>query len=200
MERACHRKLSKCLLDVIKDAICSKMISPRHKTYRRLISPSNKKNPEKLRLLVFLLLRDIIFVRIISLCNPFNHHQTTLIKIFKQVHHITTKQPLNPTGLYSVPSSSFYNCKNIHYLLWSRGFWRSLNNTYPIFLAPCIRCTNHLRNSCGLIDVNPHFIPPLLPVIQNVDLLWRHRYKSCSPAIAMSQWLIVPAWFLWTLS
>ena len=89
--------------------------------------------------------------------------------------------------------------KNIRFLLWNQGFWRSLSNTYTIFLTPCIRCTNHVCDSFGLIDVNPHFIPSLLLMIQNVDLLWHHRYKSWSPAIVMSQWPIVPAWFLWTL-
>ena len=88
--------------------------------------------------------------------------------------------------------------KNIHYLLRNRGLWRSLNNIYPIFLTPCIGCTNHLRDSCDLTDVNPHFILSLLRMIQNVDLLWRHWYKSRSPAIVTSQWLIVPAWLLWT--
>ena len=90
--------------------------------------------------------------------------------------------------------------KNVRYFLWNRGLWRSLNNTYPTFLTPCIRCTNHLCDSCDLIDVNPHFIPSLLPMIQNADLLWRHRYKSGSPAIVTSQWLMVSAWVLWTLS
>ena len=66
--------------------------------------------------------------------------------------------------------------KNIRYLLWNRGFWRSLNNTYQIFLTPCIRCTNRLCDSWGLIDVNPHFIPSLLPKIQNGrQQLWRHN-------------------------
>ena len=32
------------------------------------------------------------------------------------------------------------------------------------------------------------FIPSLLQMIQNVDLLWRHRYKSRPPAIVTSQW------------
>ena len=68
--------------------------------------------------------------------------------------------------------------KNIRYLLWNRGLWRSLKNTYLIFLTPCIRRTNHLCDPCDLTDVNPHFIPSLLWMIQNVDLLWRHRYKS----------------------
>ena len=90
--------------------------------------------------------------------------------------------------------------KNIRYLLWNGGCWRSLINTYPIFLTPFIRCTNHLCDSCDLTDVNPHFIPSLLRKIQNVDLLWRHRYKSRPQAIVMLQWPIVPAWLLWTLS
>ena len=90
--------------------------------------------------------------------------------------------------------------KNICYILWNWGFWRSLNNTYPTFLTPCIRCTNHLCDSWGLIDVNPHFIPSLLPMIQNVDLLRRHRYKSLPPAIVTSQSQIVSAWLLWMLS
>ena len=42
--------------------------------------------------------------------------------------------------------------KNIRYLLWNRGLWRSLNNTHPIFLTPCIQCTNHLCDSCDLTD------------------------------------------------
>ena len=90
--------------------------------------------------------------------------------------------------------------KNIRYLLWNWGFWCSLNSTYPTFLTLCIRCTNHLYDSCDLTDVNPHFIPSLLGMIQNVDLLWRHRYKSRPPAIVTSQWPIVPAWLLRTLS
>ena len=73
--------------------------------------------------------------------------------------------------------------KNICYLLWNKGLWRSLNNTYPIFLTPCIRCINQLYDSYDLTDVIWHFIPSLLQMVQNVDLLWRHRYKSRSPAI-----------------
>ena len=88
--------------------------------------------------------------------------------------------------------------KNIRYLLWNRGFWCSLNNTYPLFPTLCIRCTNHLCDSCDLTDVNPHFIPSLLRMIKNVDLLWRHRYKSRPTATVTSQWTIVPAWLLWT--
>ena len=33
--------------------------------------------------------------------------------------------------------------QNIRYLLWNRGAWRLLKNTYTLFLTPCIRCTNH---------------------------------------------------------
>ena len=94
---------------------------------------------------------------------------------------------------------SYYNCENIRYLLWNRDFFCSLKNTHTIFLTPCIRCTNHLCDSCGLTDVNPHFVPSMLPMIQNVDLLWRHRYKSWPPAF-VTQWPIVPVWFLWTFS
>ena len=57
--------------------------------------------------------------------------------------------------------------KNIRYLLWNGRFWRSLNNTYPIFLTPCIRCTNNLCDSCDLTDVNQHFIPSRLRMIWN---------------------------------
>ena len=53
------------------------------------------------------------------------------------------------------------------YGLWNQSLWRSLNNTYPIFLTPCIRCTNHLCDSCNLTDVNRHFIPSLLRMVQN---------------------------------
>ena len=48
--------------------------------------------------------------------------------------------------------SSIYHiiiAKNIHYLLWNRGFWRLLNITYTIFLTPYIQCTNLLCDSCG---------------------------------------------------
>ena len=65
------------------------------------------------------------------------------------------------------PLTWFINCfviyiiisKNIRYLLWNQGFWRSLNNTYPIFLTPCIRCTNHLCDSCDLTDRKSTFYP-----------------------------------------
>ena len=50
--------------------------------------------------------------------------------------------------------------KNIFYLHWNRGDWSSFHNTHQSFLALCIRCTNHLCDSCHLIDVNPHFTAP----------------------------------------
>ena len=103
------------------------------------------------------------------------------------------------TTLYTTKSIYFWNIllmvpriyiiitKNIRYLLWNGGFWRSLNNTYPIFLTPCIRCTNHLCDSCDLTDVNPYFIPSLLQwfkILTYCDVidtradhqrLWRHN-------------------------
>ena len=129
-----------------------------------------------------------------------DENKCNLSDVFRSNFHTLTDYDLNfyvatiVYGIYIIIS------KNIHYLLWDWGLWRSLNNTYPIFLNPCIRCTNYLCDSCALTDVNPHFIPPLFRMIQNVDLLWRHRYKSRSPAIVTSQWRIVPAWLLWTLS
>ena len=58
--------------------------------------------------------------------------------------------PFQPNIIYIIIT------KNIRYLLWNQGLWRSLNNTYPTFLTLCIRCTNHLCDSCDLTDVNPH--------------------------------------------
>ena len=88
--------------------------------------------------------------------------------------------------------------KNIRYLLWNRGFWCSLNNIYPIFLTLCIWCTNYLCGSCDLTEVNPHFIPSLLQMIENVDLLWRQELAAshcdvtmthCSRVVAMDAFL-----------
>ena len=52
----------------------------------------------------------------------------------------------------------------------------------------------------SLTDVNPHLIPPALPMISKYDLLWRHRYMSRQLAIVTSQWPIIPPLVLWTLS
>ena len=108
----------------------------------------------------------------------------------------------NDFSYLNVFTEVIYNMitKNNRYLLWNRGLWRSLNNTCPILLTPCIRRTNHLCDSCDLTDNKPHFIPSLLRMIQNVDILWRHRCKRRSPAIVTSQWPIVSAWLLRTLS
>ena len=88
--------------------------------------------------------------------------------------------------------------QNIRYLLWNRGFCRSLSNTYPIFLTPCIRCTNHLCDSCDLTDVNQHFIPSLHskcwpivtssilePTASNCDV----TMTDCSGVVAMGAFL-----------
>ena len=50
--------------------------------------------------------------------------------------------------------------KNIYYLRRNRGAWHSFHNTHQTFLAPCIRCINHLCDSYRLVDVNPHFTTP----------------------------------------
>ena len=125
-------------------------------------------------------------------------------KWIKALRYLTFSPEYSDPSTRRVNIKSVFTCiiikKNIRYLLWNRGFWCSLNNIYPIFLTPCIRCTNHLCDSCDLTDVNPHFIPSLLRMIQNVDLLWRQWYKSRPPATVTSQWPIVPAWLLWTLS
>ena len=116
---------------------------------------------------------------------------------------------LTSVNLNEVPSKmndTIYK-NNISYYNWKRY---PLSSLKPRFLALIeqhlpnisdpVYSPNHLCDSCGLIDVNPHFIPSLLPMIQNVGLLCHHRYKSWPPAIVTSQWPIVPAWFLWMLS
>ena len=57
------------------------------------------------------------------------------------------------------------NVKNICYLIWNRCAWCSLNNTYEACLAPCIRCADHLCDSCALSYINQHFISSQLPMI-----------------------------------
>ena len=75
--------------------------------------------------------------------------------------------------------------KNIRYLRWNRCAWHSFHNTHQTFLAPCIRCIDHLCDSCRSIDVNPHFTAPGCRYYfkinkKNVDLFWRHKYM-CPP-------------------
>ena len=72
-----------------------------------------------------------------------------------------------------------YITKHIRYLLWDRV------TEVQTLLAPCIRCTDHLCDSCLLTDF---------------DLFWHHWYMSWSLTIVTSQWAIVPTWSLWTLS
>ena len=42
-------------------------------------------------------------------------------------------------------------------LIWNRGAWRSVHNANQTFLVPCIRCTDHLCDSCRLTGINPNF-------------------------------------------
>ena len=116
---------------------------------------------------------------------------------------------------FNIKSTAYCNCpiyiiitKNIRYLLWNQGLWRSLNNTYPIFLTPCIRCTNHLCDSCDLTDVNRHFYPvtapngskcwPIVtssiqePVASNCDV----TMTDCSRVVAMDAFL-AQRWGQW---
>ena len=151
------------------------------------------------------------YIILFSFCEMFCYMQLlTFIIITARVYSLKGTWPSATTVLifcivvaYSVLSHYLNPCWNLYYN-YERyplsPLWRSLNNIYPIFLTPCIRCTNYLCGFCDLTDVHPHFIPSLLRMIQNVDLLWRHLYKSRSPAIVTSQWPIVPVWLLWTLS
>ena len=50
--------------------------------------------------------------------------------------------------------------KNIRYLLRNRGAWCFFHDTYLTIEVQGIRCTNHLRDYCPFIDVNPHFTAP----------------------------------------
>ena len=99
--------------------------------------------------------------------------------------------------------------KNIRYRLWNQGFWHPLNNTYLIFLTPCIQCTDHLCDSCGLIDVNPHFIPSVLPndskfwpivtsLIQGLDVSnCDVTMTDCSRVVSMDIFLAQWCWGQW---
>ena len=95
--------------------------------------------------------------------------------------------------------SILYNCKNICYFLWNLCGWRSLNNTYQIFLAPCIRCTDHLCDSCGLTDVNPYCILPLLPMISKcwpigTSWIYEPATGNCDITIVVTMDAFLPQW------
>ena len=81
-------------------------------------------------------------------------------------YHLLAKPGTRQPHLHDLTHIYIIITKNIRYLLWNQGLWCSLNNTYPIFLTPCIRCTNHLCDSCDLTDVNWH--------------LSRHLSRHCS--------------------
>ena len=61
---------------------------------------------------------------------------------------------------YFIIGKLYIIAKTLRYLRSHRGAWRSFHNTDQTFLVPCIRCTDHLCDSCGLIGVNPHFAAP----------------------------------------
>ena len=91
--------------------------------------------------------------------------------------------------------------KNIRYLLWNRGFWCSLNNTYPIFLTPCIRSTNHLCDSCDLTVTAPNDSKcwPIVtssiqePVASNCDV----TVIDCSRVVALDAFSEQWCWGQW---
>ena len=107
----------------------------------------------------------------------FRHSSTYIIYIHWQthcnIHHTNTSWSL------------LWLWKNIHYLLWNRGAWCSLNITYQTFLAPCIRCTNHVCDSCALIDINQHFYSVTAP----------DDFKMLTYCDVMDTW--VSRWKLW---
>ena len=77
--------------------------------------------------------------------------KTKYIKSTFGNHHVTVMSH----GPYLVIMA-----KNNCYLHWNQGAWWSFHNNNQLFLAPCIWCTDHLCDSCGLPDVNPHFATP----------------------------------------
>ena len=88
-------------------------------------------------------------------------------------------QPINSASLYPLQNILYIIVKNIRYLLPNRGAWHFFNNTYLTNKVQEIRCTNQLRDSCRLTDVNPHFTAP-----------WcRYHFKIISwcPIVASSE-------------
>ena len=119
------------------------------------------------------------------------HKSNIIVKNFTHPKHNFTKYPLSPLN---------------------RGVWCSLNNTYQTFLTLCIRCTDHLCDSCALSDINQHFIPSLLPVISkcwpivtssthepaasNCDVTMTDCSLGVSMDVLLSQWLSGPFLFI----
>ena len=94
-------------------------------------------------------------------------------------------------------SYRIYNCEKYHYLRWNRGAWHSIHNIHQTFIAPCIRCTNHLCDVCRLIDVNPHFTAPGCQYYFKITSCWTIvRSKKYEPLLATvtPQWTIIPRW------
>ena len=86
------------------------------------------------------------------------------------------------------------------YLLWNRGVWCSFHNTYQTFLAPCIRCTNHLCDFCLLADVNPHITTPEGRYNFKINSYWPIVTSSIHEPVASYCDATMIPWFLWTLS
>ena len=121
---------------------------------------------------------------------------------------ITTKHTLQGKNTVDSRFLNVISCKiitiiivkNIRYILWNRGDWCSLNNTYQTFLALCIRYTDHLWDSRDLSDINQHFIPSLLPMISKCSPIATsstHKTAAGDCDVTMTDYF---RGFLWTLS
>ena len=84
--------------------------------------------------------------------------------------------------------------KNICYLLWNKGLWRSLNNTYPIFLTPCIRYTNHNSTFYPFTAPNGSKCWPIVtssieePVASNCDVTMTDSSRLVAMDAFLAQW------------
>ena len=67
--------------------------------------------------------------------------------------------------------------RNIHYLLWNRGARRSLHNTYQIFLAPCIRCTDYLCDSSCLTHLPLDKMAAIFQTTSSNAFSWMKMYE-----------------------
>ena len=82
--------------------------------------------------------------------------------------------------------------KNFHYLLWNRGAWCPLNNTFQTFLALCIRRTDHLCDSCALSDTAPDEFS-IEPAAGNCDV----TVTDCSRGVSLDAFLSRWRWGQW---